>query len=112
MQEIARVLEREAIGYCCAATHGRGVRSREAYHATGTTQVLPRSQGLVFVACSVTGLASDIIIDHHNEGNPGYGMPPARFREGSSLGQSLALLGLEPSDQRLIMPLLNPEWVV
>lgn len=33
----------------------------------------------------------DFLIDHHNPGDPGHGLGPDRFMEGSSIGQLLAL---------------------
>ena len=79
------------------------VRSNEAYHATGVQGLIPKDHRLVFVECSVFGLWPDEICDHHNEGDPGYGQPPERYLEGSSLGQVLSLLGLEPTkEQRII----------
>src|SRR5690606_15369025 len=42
-------------------------------------------------------------IDHHNPGDPGYEMPPERYLEGASLGQTLGLLEVEPTPtQRLL----------
>jgi hypothetical protein len=50
----------------------------------------------------ITG-ASPVVVDHHRPGDPGYGKEPVDFMSASSLGQTLALLGLEPSEeQRLV----------
>ncbi len=44
-----------------------------------------------------------MMVDHHRPGDVGYGRPPAEYLEASSLGQVLALLGIEPNDEdRLI----------
>jgi hypothetical protein len=38
-----------------------------------------------------------IVVDHHRPGDPGYGLPPSQYWEGSSIGQLCALLGVEPT---------------
>lgn len=43
------------------------------------------------------------VVDHHTPGDPGFGMPPERYLEGSSLGQVLTILGINPTpEQRCI----------
>lgn len=37
-----------------------------------------------------------VVIDHHNEGDPGYGLPPSKYWPGSSVGQLCSLLGITP----------------
>lgn len=52
--------------------------------------VAPRpNEVLVFVECKpLKGLPSGAVyINHHEEGDPGFGLPPERFWEASSLGQ-------------------------
>ena len=39
------------------------------------------------------------IVDHHYEGDPGYGMPPDKYWEASSIGQVYQLIGLEPTEE-------------
>lgn len=42
-------------------------------------------------------------IDHHRPGDPGFGLPPAQFWEGSSIGQLYTLLGLEATPEALLV---------
>lgn len=104
MEEIVRVLDANGIGWANATACGHPVNSAEAYEATSTTRLLPRPpRELVFVECDVIGLDAVDLCDHHNPGDPGYDLPPARYLEGSSLGQVLRLLGQEPThEQRII----------
>src|SRR5690606_8735347 len=103
MMEIQRVLESQGHAYTFATLKGHPVRSSEAYSATGVQGLLPRGHEIVFVECSVMGLLPYHVIDHHNEGDPGFGLPPEQYMKGSSLGQLLAFLELEPTaEQRVI----------
>jgi hypothetical protein len=49
--------------------------------------------------------AAHIRIDHHHPGDPGYGLPPADFLRGSSLGQVIALFA-----GRGLLPASWPVW--
>jgi len=103
MLEIMRVLSVRGHPFALATVRGRPVHSSEAYAATGVQGLIPKGHRIVFVECAVMGLLPDEVCDHHNEGDPGYGLPPERYMEGSSLGQVLALLGMEPTpEQRII----------
>lgn len=58
------------------------------------------SGDVVFVECDipdfrVVDCESVTRIDHHRPGDPGYGLPPERYWEASSLGQVCRLLGSE-----------------
>jgi hypothetical protein len=103
MREIERVLKEQGLDYAYAAVHGRGVDAHEAYSATGLTAVLPAGRELVYVECMVIGLPAGLIIDHHNEGDPGFGKLPHEYATASSLGQTLALLELTPTPEQLVM---------
>jgi hypothetical protein len=103
MQEIARVLDEQNILYGYASVGGAPVRTSEAYKANGVNALIPRGSRIVFVECDVIGLFPEEICDHHNEGDPGFGMPPERYMEGSSLGQVLKLLGLTPTHEQQII---------
>jgi hypothetical protein len=124
MHEIKRVLASQGIGFAHATIRSTEVRiprpgedwqgarrtrmhrgivqAHQAYRADGTEAPLPADAELVFVECAVAGLTGRIV-DHHNEGDPGYGLPPERYLEGSSLGQTLALLGLAPTQEQRII---------
>ena len=103
MQEIIRVLDSQSIPWAFATVAGMPVRTSEAYKATGVQGLIPCDSKIVFVECEVLGLFPHEICDHHNEGDPGFGMPPARYMEGSSLGQVLRLLGIEPTHEQHII---------
>ncbi|TWI52615.1 hypothetical protein IQ22_03385 [Pseudomonas duriflava] len=55
----------------------------------------------IWVECALADASypRDIVVDHHHEGDPGFDMPPARYWEGSSLGQVCHLLSLEPTSE-------------
>jgi hypothetical protein len=103
MVEITRVLDSQGIKYTYATLAGVPVRSSEAYRSTGVQGLMPRDSHLVFVECTVMGLIPDDVCDHHNPGDPGFGMPPERFMEGSSLGQVLTLLKLQATDEQRVI---------
>lgn len=50
------------------------------------------SANILTVECALAGLASSLVADHHNPGDPGFGRPPAEFFSASSLGQVVAHL--------------------
>lgn len=104
MQEIERVCKELGLAHAYATLNGSIVHSYEAYNADGlTTRFVPPGSKVVFVECSVMGLRYDDIIDHHQPGDPGFGKPPEQYLEGSSLGQFLAMLQLEPTQQQRVM---------
>ena len=103
MIEIARVLTSTHQAFSHATVSGKVVKSKTAYLATGIEGVIPAGAELIFVECAVMGLRPTQVIDHHHPGDPGFGMAPKDYLLGSSLGQLLALLGLEPTaEQRII----------
>jgi len=107
MREIERILRQHGHAFAVACEAGKPVSTRNANRATsfdGDHKVIPQGTDcIVFVECRVLGLAPTLVIDHHAPGDPGYGVPPQRYMEGSSLGQLLLHLGLQPTyRQRLI----------
>jgi len=103
MQEIRRVCREEGIAHSFATRFGSMVRSEDAYSATDVRGGIPPGSRVIFVECLVMGLACDEVIDHHNEGDPGYGKTPEQYLEGSSLGQFLARIGKEPTHQQRLI---------
>lgn len=79
-----------------AKHHGDLVNPKTAYAAD--TPVIPRGITEV-VAVECAWEKDDLIVhlDHHRPGDHGYGMPPERYLEASSIGQVLAFLGMVPS---------------
>lgn len=104
MQEIERVCKEEHIPYAYATVKGYMAHSYDAYKADGvSTKTVPPGAKVVFVECAVLGLRCDDIIDHHQEGDPGFGKPPQEFYSGSSLGQFLTLIGKEPTQRQRVI---------
>lgn len=107
MQEIRRICKEEGLMHAHATLAGSIVRSQEAYLANGIQGLLPKEPvTLVFVECMVAGLpcaSEPEFIDHHQEGDAGYGKPPEQYLEGSSLGQFLKLLGKTPTRRQQLI---------
>lgn len=104
MQEIRRICKEKGIAHAHATRFGNIVRNFEAYQATGIRgRCQPFGHHVVFVECSVAGLRPHEIIDHHHEGDPGYGLSPAQFFEGSSLGQFLNRIGETPTQRQRVI---------
>jgi hypothetical protein len=103
MLTIEGILKERKLPYGFATLRGRQVQTHEAYRADGTTSLIPQGAEIVFVECAVMGLQPGFIIDHHHEGDPGYGKPPACYLEGSSLGQFLAYMDIEPTQQHRVI---------
>jgi hypothetical protein len=112
MREIAKVLKKSGREAVRAAKDRYPVSTRTAYDADGVLKSWPggRQEALllpaaptVFVECTVLGHEPILRIDHHNPGDPGYAMPPERYLEGASIGQTLRALEMEPTEtQRLL----------
>lgn len=77
---------------------GQRVHPGNAYRAIGyrigdTLDLHTRWEGAVYLVECGGDLPPDAeVIDHHRPGDPGYGRPPERFLEASSLGQVLTHL--------------------
>lgn len=130
MQEIESLLRKAGEEYCFAIFFENGKKKRvypgNAYKMDWFDRDinLPNLRQIIFVECgSNTAFERDVngdivlesqggeylgrlpvtVIDHHRPGDPGYGKLPEDYLQGSSLGQILSLLGLEPSEeQRMI----------
>jgi hypothetical protein len=77
-----------------AMVDGSRVRPDTAYRAVPPSGC----DGTVYaVECSWPQREGEevIIVDHHRPGDPGYGVPPAEYQRGSSLGQVIGILGAE-----------------
>ena len=107
MNAIEALLSRHGINWYAATWNGARVKPNMAYQANGLrgfpTRRKLRPETTVMVECHLSGFEPGVVIDHHNEGDPGYSMPPERYLEGSSLGQVAAFLGVElTSEERCI----------
>lgn len=106
MQEIERVLTEHGYPfvYATRGPSGKRVQASTAYGTRYVSGPVPvHTHKVVFVECTVYGLHCDFVVDHHQEGDPGHSKLPHEYMQGSSLGQLLDLLGLEPTQaQRVI----------
>lgn len=91
----------------CIMHHGETLK--EGYHEN--TGMLP-----VLVECSPCGRDISLLkkqginpdtafvrVDHHRQGDAGYGVPPAEFEKGSSIGQIARLLGYTLTQQQRVV---------
>jgi hypothetical protein len=86
MEAIEKLLREcgEALTY--ASTGGQSVRASQAYSAD-------RVEGAThWVECEAPGQDREVVIDHHRDGDPGYGRPPSDFLRASSIGQVFVAL--------------------
>lgn len=104
MEEIEKVVVQSGHQVAYASLFNRRVKSNEAYLSTGVLgQINPRTDEIIFVECSVMGLYPSCRMDHHSEGDPGYVCGPEDYFNGSSLGQVINYLGLEPTEEQRII---------
>ena len=103
MQRIEDILERHNVPYTYATVGSGRVHPGNAYKATGP--LVPEYDTTVFVECAVpvAGGVNVVVIDHHRPGDPGYGAPPEKFWEASSIGQVCNYLGIAPDEEDLIV---------
>jgi len=102
MRYIADILRAEGIGFVYAEHNGERARRGDAYAIDFPT--LSRKQ--VWVECRPKNWGSAEmqsmgyhLVDHHNEGDPGYNKTKNEFWEASSIGQVCALLNVEPESK-------------
>jgi hypothetical protein len=104
MNKIEEVLKEENLKFGYALNNkGERVKPFEANRAVGVSETLTVTDVPYMVECRVTGLDYAMVVDHHNPGDPGYGLPPSLYLEGSSLGQVFKLLGRESSKEDLLV---------
>jgi hypothetical protein len=103
MEEIERVIRENGHEVRYALLRQTRVRAEQAYLADSLDAPIPKDVTLVFVECSVLGLTADALIDHHREGDPGFGKPPETYLESSSLGQTLSYLGVIATDEQRVI---------
>jgi hypothetical protein len=112
MREIEKAVARAGASFVHAARDGVRVWPRNAYTANGVVlatpagiraALLPPQAPAVFVECNVPRFDPVLRVDHHNPGDAGYDKPPERYMEGSSLGQVLRILEMEPDDTHRLL---------
>ncbi len=99
MEMIEGLLRERGESFTYATIAGRRVRPAEAYKADGIS--VPSAFQIVLVECRPALHENNlVVVDHHHRGDPGYGVSPENYKQGSSLGQVLALLGEEWTEER------------
>jgi len=90
MQFIKEAIQLAGYTYAQATLDNKPVKSNQAYIANG---IHGRIDGYsVFVECNVRTANPISIIDHHREGDPGYGKTPDQYWQASSIGQTIRYL--------------------
>lgn len=113
MREIERIVTAAGINCLHAARDGVRCSASTAYASNGAVllgrdgvahaALLPPKAPVVMVECDLPSHPPVARVDHHNPGDPGYEKQPEEYLSGSSLGQTLMLLEMEPDDtQRLL----------
>jgi len=109
MSAIEAVLSAAEQPYAFAAVGGKRCHPGNACKADSIIDrdgdfVRPFGGGtLVWVECKAPGYGRHIVVDHHNDGDPGFGRPPAEYIDASSLGQVLSLLVIPPTLEQCII---------
>lgn len=93
-------------GFRCAYANrfGRRCISSNAYKADELTKMVRDEQQIVWVECRTNTfhVDRDLIVDHHNVGDPGYDAPANEFWDGSSIGQVAQLVGGSKDEFKLV----------
>lgn len=77
-----------------AYSNGRRVHAGNAYEADPINLKNYQDLTPVWVECRATTYDfNHLIIDHHRQGDPGFGLPPEQYWLGSSIGQICRLIG-------------------
>ncbi len=89
MEAIEGLLKARGLNFVYAQANGRRVHPGNAYGSDPIAHDGP----VALVECQPRGgIEGAIFVDHHRPGDPGYGLPPDRFLEASSIGQVFCLL--------------------
>jgi hypothetical protein len=112
-REIERLATAAGLQCLHAAQDGVRCSASNAYAANGVVRVgrdgiarpalLPPKAPFVTIECQLAGQTPVDRVDHHQPGDPGYEKAPEDYLAGSSLGQVLMRLEMEPTEtQRLL----------
>lgn len=104
MRAIRRMLSKAGYRFAFANRFGRRCNSGNAYVADELTKQVKDDCSIVWIECRSPLFDSqrDIIVDHHNPGDPGHACPPSEFWEGSSIGQVANLIGRSSPELRIV----------
>jgi hypothetical protein len=104
MSAIARICSNKNYSIVYACSHGQRVHSGNAYDSDSIDLYAYPGLTPVWVECRSKDYKDNhIIIDHHREGDPGYGLHPENYWLGSSIGQLCVLVGHERTDELSII---------
>ncbi|HEU0276792.1 MAG TPA: hypothetical protein VFQ95_03080 [Rhodanobacteraceae bacterium] len=95
MNAIEHLLHGHGVPFVHATTGGKRVYPANAYRAgmPPRARATLHADGQVYlVECVGAAARRAQRIDHHRPGDPGYGQPPVRYWQASSLGQTIAVL--------------------
>ena len=102
MMAIEDYLSNKGVQFLYASVNGKErVRPFEANKAAKVLDPKTMREVLlpvefVVIECRLEGIKPDMIIDHHNPGDPGFGRPPKEAFEASSIGQLLTMFNDGP----------------
>jgi hypothetical protein len=104
MRSIRYLLGRTGFRCAFANRFGRRCVTSNAYKADDLSKQVREEHQIVWVECRTSAFSAerDLIVDHHNEGDPGYDASPNEFWEGSSIGQVAILVGGRRDEFKLV----------
>lgn len=119
MTTIEQLLVECGVSFAYAQKDESRVHPGNMYSAD-TVHIPPGVERVVMVECDAP-LDADVEVircDHHRPGDPGFGLPPERFLEASSIGQAISILAREGAIARAgwevfdsCVPLGSPEGI-
>lgn len=98
MEMIENILKEHKLYYEYAKKNGIRCHSGNAYQADNTVILDEYAMWHIFIECRYDDMLSvpmHTMIDHHKTGDPGYGKPPYKYWEASSLGQVVKFLNAQ-----------------
>lgn len=104
MDRIDEILREQNQPHILATICGERVGPGNAYHADNQ---LATGSEIVFIECYVDGVTPSHVIDHHREGDPGYGIPAERYWEAASIGQLVTYLELADNYQDRVLAAMD-----
>jgi len=104
MAAISSLAKEAGIPLVAGLCDGKPVHPGNAYRVDGFSEQIDPSRRVIAIECdgpAVSSLPEGRIarIDHHRPGDPGFGAPPERYWEASSVGQFCHLFGIEPTEE-------------
>jgi len=104
LEHIEALLLSQRLRVAYAQVGDRRVRPGE--RGTAPAAMLERTRQIVLVECDIDGIPEGAVVtrvDHHAPGDYGYGLPPDRYWEASSIGQVCNLVGVARNIERMLV---------